>query len=100
MKRISYLIILILLIGCSDMPENPDNPPSVEDVRSLCNGTEEIVLGMRANAGNRAPYRAFYYENGARYIYINGKCEFWTWGILPQKVQNWNGNRMSVTRGK
>ncbi|GEM_PF-3199888 len=106
MNKINALplfLLLIVLSACSDAEKKTDIPervPNVADYYSVCDGSDNIVLVMRTETLHALGVnRYFYSENGVRYIYLNGKCQFWTWGILPKKVQSWNGNRMDITTG-
>ena len=69
-----------ILCGCTDL--EVDRAPNVNDVRALCDGSDDLVLVLRFDPlnSNTHPISTFFADNGSTFIHLNGKCEYWTYG--------------------
>lgn len=70
----------LLVGGCADDPA-PEGRAGAPLERRLCDGSNSLRLDYRiVGGGLRSTAQELTARNGFRFLFVDGKCRFWTWG--------------------
>lgn len=82
--RPARVCLAVVLLACDAAPSRvsdaeglPDAGPGPRD--RICDGTEQITLAyyVAVESGQLSQGLAFMYENGASFLYVDGRCRYW-----------------------